>query len=96
MSKTQATQTFVPKVTDAAGVVSWIHIGDLHMTRAGEQNDLDLEAIVNEINTAFADACANIECEVEPKSLNGNGKLVFGGIAAMIAVLLTSSSFGGT
>lgn len=56
MSKTQATQTFVPKVADAARVVSWIHIGDLHMTRAGEQNDLDLEAIVNEINTAFADA----------------------------------------
>jgi predicted phosphodiesterase len=56
MSKTQATQTLAPKVAHAAGVVSWIHIGDLHMTRAGEQNDLDLEAIVNEINTAFADA----------------------------------------
>lgn len=54
MNRTQATQTFVPKVADVAGVVSWIHIGDPHMTRAGEQNDLDLEAIVNEINTAFA------------------------------------------
>ncbi len=38
--------------------------------------------------------CATIECEVEPKPLNGNGKLVLGGIAAMVAVLLTSSSFG--
>jgi arsenical pump membrane protein len=38
--------------------------------------------------------CATIECEVEPKPLNGNGKLVLGGIAAMVAVLLTSSSLG--
>jgi hypothetical protein len=41
---------------DVAGAVSWIHLGDLHMTRAGEQNDRDLQAIVNEINAAFADS----------------------------------------
>jgi 3',5'-cyclic AMP phosphodiesterase CpdA len=37
-------------------MVSWIHIGDLHMTEAGEQNDLDLQAIVREINERFADS----------------------------------------
>jgi predicted phosphodiesterase len=36
------------------GVLSWVHSGDLHMTKAGEQNDLDLRAIVEEINAAFA------------------------------------------
>lgn len=34
--------------------VSWIHIGDLHMTRAGEQNEIDLGRIVDEINAVFA------------------------------------------
>ncbi len=56
MTETQAAQIFAPKPADAAGVVSWIHIGDLHMTRGGEENDLDLQAIVDEINAAFADA----------------------------------------
>jgi Icc protein len=46
--------SFHPNVPDAAGVLSWVHIGDLHMTKAGEQNDLDLRAIVEEINAAFA------------------------------------------
>jgi Icc protein len=45
---------FIPKRPDRAGIVSWIHIGDLHMTTAGEQNDLDLRAIVDEINDCFA------------------------------------------
>jgi 3',5'-cyclic AMP phosphodiesterase CpdA len=40
---------------DVAGVVSWVHIGDLHMTSEGEQNDLDLRAIVDRINTVFKD-----------------------------------------
>jgi hypothetical protein len=35
-------------------VVSWIHIGDLHMTEAGRQNDRDLQSIVAEINSDFA------------------------------------------
>jgi hypothetical protein len=44
---------FSPGNPDAAGVLSWAHIGDLNMTRAGAQNDLDLESIVNKINTLF-------------------------------------------
>ncbi len=38
--------------------------------------------------------CTSLECEVASKPLNGNGKLVLGGIAAMVLVLLTSSSLG--
>jgi 3',5'-cyclic-AMP phosphodiesterase len=45
--------SFQPASPDPAGVVSWVHLGDLHMTRAGEQNHLDLEEIVNEINRTF-------------------------------------------
>ena len=48
--------SFQPNLTDAAGIISWVHIGDLHMTEAGEQNDLDLISIVDEINRAFADS----------------------------------------
>jgi Icc protein len=47
---------FQPKSPDAAGVVSWVHFGDLHMTKAGEQNQLDLAEIVNEVNQAFTDS----------------------------------------
>ena len=47
---------FQPKSPDSAGVVSWVHFGDLHMTKAGEQNHLDLAEIVNEVNQAFAEA----------------------------------------
>ena len=43
-----------PQPPDSAGVISWVHIGDLHMTKAGEQNHLDLAEIVNEVNRAFA------------------------------------------
>jgi 3',5'-cyclic-AMP phosphodiesterase len=45
---------FQPQPADAAGVISWIHLGDLHMTKAGEQNHLDLAEIVNEVNRVFA------------------------------------------
>lgn len=45
--------SFQPHLPDAAGIISWVHIGDLHMTEAGEQNDLDLISIVDEINRAF-------------------------------------------
>jgi Icc protein len=44
---------FQPRSPDAAGVISWVHLGDLHMTKAGEQNHLDLAEIVNEVNRAF-------------------------------------------
>ncbi len=47
---------FQPQSPDAAGVISWIHVGDLHMTKAGEQNHLDLAEIVNEVNQAFANS----------------------------------------
>ena len=49
-------RAFQPKSPDAAGVVSWVHFGDLHMTKAGEQNHLDLAEIVNEVNRAFLDS----------------------------------------
>jgi 3',5'-cyclic-AMP phosphodiesterase len=47
-------RSFQPQSPDAAGVISWVHLGDLHMTRAGEQNHLDLAEIVNEVNRTFA------------------------------------------
>lgn len=36
------------------GTVSWIQIGDTHITRAGEQNEADLGKIVDEINEVYA------------------------------------------
>jgi 3',5'-cyclic-AMP phosphodiesterase len=45
---------FQPQSADAAGVISWVHLGDLHMTRASDQNHLDLVEIVNEVNRVFA------------------------------------------
>jgi Icc protein len=45
---------FRPQAPDAAGVISWIHLGDLHMTKAGEQNHIDLSEIVSEVNRVFA------------------------------------------
>jgi predicted phosphodiesterase len=45
---------FQPGAPSAAGIISWVHLGDLHMTRAGEQNDLDLHAIIDQINRRFA------------------------------------------
>ena len=49
---------FHPNPPDAVGIVSWVHLGDLHMTLAGEQNHRDLVAIVGEINAAFAGSIA--------------------------------------
>jgi len=49
-----STHPFQPQSPDAAGVISWVHLGDLHMTKAGEKNHLDLAEIVNEVNRAFA------------------------------------------
>lgn len=34
--------------------VSWIHIGDPHLTHPGEQNEIDLGRIVDEINAVYA------------------------------------------
>jgi predicted phosphodiesterase len=52
----EAPRPFQPQSTDAAGIVSWVHLGDLHMTNPGEQNHLDLAEIVNEVNLAFANS----------------------------------------
>ena len=46
--------SFQPNPITADGVVSWVHLGDLHMTKAGEQNHRDLAAIVDEVNQAFS------------------------------------------
>ena len=56
MNTIASKRPFQPQSPDAAGVVSWVHFGDLHMTKAGEQNHLDLAEIVNEVNQAFADS----------------------------------------
>jgi 3',5'-cyclic-AMP phosphodiesterase len=47
---------FQPIAPDAAGVVSWIHYGDLHMQLAGDQNYEDLVELVQKVNATFADA----------------------------------------
>jgi Icc protein len=54
MNTLASKRPFQPRPPDAAGVISWVHFGDLHMTKAGEQNHLDLAEIVNEVNHAFA------------------------------------------
>ena len=56
MNTLASKRPFQPELPDAAGVVSWVHLGDLHMTKAGEQNHLDLAEIVNEVNQAFSDS----------------------------------------
>ena len=38
------------------------------------------------------DLCKTIDCEIEDEKLSGNGKLVLGGLALMIAVLLAASA----
>jgi Icc protein len=58
MTVTPPLQPFNPCLPDAAGVISWIHIGDLHMAEAGEQNHLELISIVEEINRAFSGSLA--------------------------------------
>jgi predicted phosphodiesterase len=56
MSSVAPLTDFKPQPPDAAGVLSWVHFGDLHMTKAGEQNHLDFAAIVSEVNQTFADS----------------------------------------
>lgn len=46
--------TFQPLPADSNGIVTWIHLGDLHMKKAGEQNDVDLGRIVDVINEMYA------------------------------------------
>ena len=58
MIDTPPLRPFQPNAPDAAGVISWAHIGDLHMTLAGEHNHRDLLLIVEEINAAFSENLA--------------------------------------
>ncbi|MEK6396740.1 MAG: metallophosphoesterase, partial [Terriglobus sp.] len=48
----QAPFTSLPLASNTT--VSWIHIGDTHLTRIGEQNEIDLGKIVDEINAVYA------------------------------------------
>jgi Icc protein len=57
-----------------SGTVSWIHIGDLHMTRPGEQNEIDLGRIVDEINTVYAKG--GIDFIFIPGDIADNGSVV--------------------
>src|ERR1700679_1107746 len=54
MNHSASNRPFPPHPADAAGVMSWVHLGDLHMTKAGEQNHLDLIEIVNDVNRSLA------------------------------------------
>ena len=54
MKQIESRCPFQPHSPDEAGIVSWVHLGDLHMTKAGEQNQLDLAEIVNDVNRVFA------------------------------------------
>ena len=54
MNNTSDLDSFHPMPPDAAGVLSWAHVGDLHMRSADEQNTVDLRAIVDEVNAVFA------------------------------------------
>ncbi len=56
MNNSSRLATFQPNRPDNAGVLSWVHIGDLHMRTAGQQNDLDLQAIVEQLNAGFAES----------------------------------------
>src|SRR6202789_2131983 len=53
MNHSASNRPFPPHPADAAGVMSWVHLGDLHMTKAGEQNHLDLIEIVNDVNRSL-------------------------------------------
>jgi 3',5'-cyclic-AMP phosphodiesterase len=54
MNTLASNHSFQPQSPDAAGVITWVHLGDLHITKAGEQNHLDLAEMVNEVNRVFA------------------------------------------
>jgi 3',5'-cyclic-AMP phosphodiesterase len=47
-------QPFQSLPVNQSGTVSWIHIGDTHITHAREQNEADLGKIIDEINRVYA------------------------------------------
>ena len=56
MIEFESKHLFRARLPDAAGVISWIHLGDLHMTRTAQQTHLNLACIVDEVNEVFADS----------------------------------------
>src|ERR1700688_2334866 len=58
MISTPPVHDFHPGPPDGAGIISWIHIGDLHMVRAQDQNHRDLVAIVDQVNRVLASSIA--------------------------------------
>ena len=58
MILTQPVRDFHPGPPDDAGIISWVHIGDLHMVQADQQNHRDLLAIVDQVNRVFASSVA--------------------------------------
>jgi 3',5'-cyclic-AMP phosphodiesterase len=54
VSKIMSDRTFISPPFASSKTVSWIHIGDTHITRSGEQNEIDLGRIVDEINAVYA------------------------------------------
>jgi 3',5'-cyclic-AMP phosphodiesterase len=58
MISTPPVHDFHPGPPDEAGIISWIHIGDLHMVRAQDQNHRDLVAIVDQVNRVLASSIA--------------------------------------
>lgn len=43
-----------PRPVDASGIVTWVHIGDLHLTGPEDQNSRDLHSIVDTLNRNFS------------------------------------------
>ena len=50
------TQPLTSHMKKLSGSVSWIHIGDTHITRAGDPSEVYLGQIVDEINDVYAPA----------------------------------------
>ncbi len=60
-----------PLPLDTTGIVSWVQIGDLHLTTAAEQNFADLWDIAEQLNAQFA---ANLNFAFLPGDHAENGK----------------------
>ena len=48
----------MPNPLDASGVVTWVHLGDLHMKDEDAPNAADLRSIVADLNRDFGDGLA--------------------------------------
>jgi Icc protein len=60
-----------PLPLDTTGIVSWVQIGDLHLTTAAEQNFADLRYIVEQLNSRFT---ANLNFAFLPGDHAESGK----------------------